>query len=534
MAKKRKRRRSSSLAQHKQAKKVLTPPLLSIGPLSHVFYSRDFLPDLLWVATMLDEHQAADAIHEPLDVIDQFMDYPPEGEKHIVDGRISMFSLVPKEARPEVRAALNSSTPWALSERLAHGLLLYPDCPAAWLFDDWAMSNSIDPEAGINYLKHLVGTYYDREDVGSTRLRMFPISRLIKNQKVLISAAIDSFSLWPKYPTHLSEDEQRQVEASTRAMYNMVGAQIRSPSGETDAWPAHFWRHGWNITTCDFGGAPPPSDEDGPYDGGTHGQPQPTVRDVRDAFTVVFDKLAFNLRAAQGRAEPDLYEPIADEVRFGLGSRLLRLTHRIFTTPDLWDPELTPHLLRPIVDGRIVLAWLIQRDDPALYLRYRDYGLGRRKLFKLHVEDHVEAVGTQEEHAAFLAALEREVNHEIMEEFREVDLGGNFAGIDLRKMAIEANLKSLYDLNYQPLSSEAHGDWTALTRDDLRYCTNPLHGYHRAGRFENRASGLSLEFLPLALGIVSEAITELFQRYDIDVEPLFDEATGEIAAITRS
>ncbi len=83
-----------------------------------------------------------------------------------------------------------------------------------------------------------------------------------------------------------------------------------------------------------------------------------------------------------------------------------------------------------------------------------------------------------------------------MEEFRRIDLGGNFAGVDLRTVAINTNLKSLYDLNYQPLPSEAHGDWTTLTRDNLEYCTNPLHGYHRGGRFETRPSGRSLEFLP--------------------------------------
>lgn len=531
MPKKRKKRRSSSLAQHKRQKKVLTPPLLSIGPFSHVFYSRDFLPDLLWVATMIDEQQSADAVHEPLDVIDEFMHYPTEGEKHIVDGRISMFSLVPEEARPEVRAALESKTPWALSERLAHGLLLYPDCPAGWLFKESV--SSVDPEAGISYLKHLVATYYDREDVGSTRLRMLPISRLMKNGKILISAAVDSFSLWPKYPTGLSEDEQKRVEAGTRAMYNMVGAQIKSPSGETDAWPGYFWRQGWKISVCEFGEAPPELQNDDADDGIAREQPRPTVREVRDSFAEVLDKLASDLRAAQARAEPDLYEPIADEVRFGLASRLLRLANRVFTTPDLWDPELTPHLLRPIVDGRILLSWLMKRDDPALYLRFRGYGLGRRKLFKLHVEDHIEAAGTEEEHAAYLAALEREVNHEILEEFREIDLGGNFAGVDLRKMALEANLKSLYDLNYQPLSSEAHGDWTALTRDDLQYCTNPLHGYHRRGRFETHPSSLSLEFLPFTLGIVSEAIIELFRRYDIDVESLFETAANEIAAIIR-
>ena len=535
MAKNRKQRRSSSLRQHKRERKILTPPLLAIGPISPVSYSRDFLPDLLWVAAMLDEHISWDAAYEPLDVIDRYMTYPTEGEKTIVDGRISMFSIVPEDVRDNVRAALAAETPWALADRVGHALMLYPDCPAAWLFKDWLEGHRVDPEVGLGYLKHLVSTYYDREDVGATRLRMVPIGRLLKNGKLFVSSAAGSFSLWSKYPGGLNDDEQRRVEASARAMYNMIGAQIMAPGEQTLAWPEHFWRQNWSISACDFTGveavrtrwdddddaAPPEADE-------------PTTADeLRDRFVEVLDELGSRLIESQLKAPLDLYEPIADEVKLGLASRLYRLAYLIFANPSLWGPELTPHVLRPIIDGRIVLAWLIKRNDPELFHRYRDYGMGRRKLFKLHLEDHVDAAGT-DEHDDLLEALGAQVNHEIMEEFRKIDLGGNFAGVDLRKMAIEADLKSLYDLNYQPLSSEAHGDWSSLVGQDLKYCANPLHAYHRVGTFRGQETHLSLDLLPFALQLAGEAVSEVFAEFGVEVTPFFDEERDRLMAAAQA
>jgi hypothetical protein len=46
-------------------------------------------------------------------------------------------------------------------------------------------------------------------------------------------------------------------------------------------------------------------------------------------------------------------------------------------------------------------------------------------------------------------------------------------------MADEAGLLDFYRLNYQPLSVDAHSMWNHVARANLRYCTNPLHRYHR-------------------------------------------------------
>jgi hypothetical protein len=45
-------------------------------------------------------------------------------------------------------------------------------------------------------------------------------------------------------------------------------------------------------------------------------------------------------------------------------------------------------------------------------------------------------------------------------------------------MAIEADLKELYDAAYSPLSAEAHAEWMVLRRSFLKRCEEPSHKSH--------------------------------------------------------
>jgi len=66
---------------------------------------------------------------------------------------------------------------------------------------------------------------------------------------------------------------------------------------------------------------------------------------------------------------------------------------------------------------------------------------------------------------------------------QRIDLGGNFAGVNIRDMAQEAGTKRLYDLLYQPLSADVHGEWDSMLEADLVPSNDPLHRGHRFGRF---------------------------------------------------
>jgi len=497
-----------------------------------VSYSQVFLPDLLWIAAMFDAPRKWTAAYEALDVIDRFVPYDEMDGKSIVDGRISSFSLVPESSRKAAAAALGEETPWALPDALGHALLLYPECPAGWLYELWRDGNRIDPEAGLVYMKYLLRQYGDRESVESTRLRMVPLNRLLKHQKLHFMDTVETAKLLPEYPDGLSEDERRRVEAMTRAAYNgFIGRSLASDP-ERASWARHFWNHNWSISPCELEPPMPQYEmaEVVESDASSDQEAAQPVGDLQAELSLIFRHLGAKLRDAQLRVPLNLTDATKDEVKLGLTSRLFRLVCLLFMHPTLWDWMIVPHLLRPMVDTRITLAWLLQRDDRELFERYREFGLGRQKLFKLHVEDYVAEHETEEEHADVLDALQAAVNDEIMEEFRKIDLGGNFAGVSLRQMAIDTELKSLYDLNYQQLSAEAHGEWTSLTGYDLRRCVNPLHGFHRIGLFMPRELDLSLDLLPFALQLAADGITEAFDSFGVDVTDPFAEAAEACAA----
>ncbi len=92
---------------------------------------------------------------------------------------------------------------------------------------------------------------------------------------------------------------------------------------------------------------------------------------------------------------------------------------------------------------------------------FKTYGQGKRKLFKLKLEDLMERenISFDEDDRDFLDRLREQVNQDTMEEFQKIDLGGSFSGRNIREMATETELADLYSLTYQPLSTEAHGEW---------------------------------------------------------------------------
>jgi hypothetical protein len=96
-------------------------------------------------------------------------------------------------------------------------------------------------------------------------------------------------------------------------------------------------------------------------------------------------------------------------------------------------------------------------------------------------------------------------------------------------MAREAGLAELYSLSYQPLSTEAHGEWGSLIAFDLRHCGYPLHRYHRLGTFDTSPAVIvHLGWFRTAFDLAQDAITDIFTSYGQDVEPLFEQCLEQL------
>jgi len=552
-----KKRRSSGLSDHQRNKKVLTPPFLQLDRLRQISWAHDGLPDFLWLQAVRHETGSLPAANDALDVLDQFVPAPPAKpnkpesqrdpaeppEPHpneYLDGRISNFSLVPEKRRAEARGTLSEKAPWALPAGLGHGLALYPDCPAAWLYENWAAENRADPEIGISYLKALVAPLIDPRGRPSSQVRMIPVARAFKHGKLFLAQGMEVVELLPKYPTGLTEDEQLHVEQWNRTTWNIQ--LMTSDRSVADPWVRHFWRQNWRVSSCD----PAPlnatdvaqleESDDQPVVESTGPEP-PTLGEVRRGFIEAIDELGKHLREYQLRADIDIYEPTSDEVKFGLASRMYRLLRRFAADPDLWTNDMGPHILRSMIDARIIAAWLLKQNDPELFQKFKDYGLGKRKLFKLQLEELMDRdqLAADEDDEALHRRLEAEVNQDVMEEFIAIDVGGSFSGKNIRQMAQETDLAELYSLSYQPLSTEAHGEWGSLIALDLRHCGNPLHRYHRVGRFDT-ASEVVVHFgwVRNAFSVAEDTITEIFASYGVSVDSLFEECLRRMDEARRS
>ncbi len=249
-----------------------------------------------------------------------------------------------------------------------------------------------------------------------------------------------------------------------------------------------------------------------------------TALEIRDGFKKALAKLGNELKGLQEQAELDLHFPTKDEVKLGLASRQFRLLYRLVEDPHLWSTELGPLVVRPIIETNIVTEWLLQKDKKDLYEAYKNYGVGKRKLYMLHLEEVAKKDGMKDEDLEnLLARLDAEVNVDRFEEFQEIDLGGNFAKKSIRDMANEIGKPNLYNLYYQPFSTEIHGEWGSLFNFDLDPCGNPIHRYHRLGIFEHSPLTIGSPFLiHIALKFAEESITAIFDTYNVSTEMAFE------------
>jgi hypothetical protein len=146
-----------------------------------------------------------------------------------------------------------------------------------------------------------------------------------------------------------------------------------APNG-TSGWTRAFWQQNRTLSPCEQSAALALTDEDElEVDLGTEA-PVLLTSAVSTGFVDAVEGLEKDLRGLQAQVELDLYEPVADDVKMGLASRQVRLLRRFVEQPSGWTTERSLHAIRPMVDTRILAAWLVAKNDPELFERYRASG----------------------------------------------------------------------------------------------------------------------------------------------------------------
>lgn len=167
------------------------------------------------------------------------------------------------------------------------------------------------------------------------------------------------------------------------------------------------------------------------------------------------------------------------EVIGALLARQVTLATQLAGAPSLWNGHSAPLILRAMVDNYINLAWIFHRETLERSKRFIEYGLGQQKLVIEHRKQELIKSGVKNvDKEPSIVALEDWVNSQRYTFLTTVNVG-QWADMDTRKMAEEANCLDFYRFAYAPFSASVHSMWNHISRYNLDACANPLHRFHK-------------------------------------------------------
>jgi len=285
-----------------------------------------------------------------------------------------------------------------------------------------------------------------------------------------------------RFPKHMIDDAHGIIFYPDHGDMRKIRPMIRSAEGamegvtaseEMSRWRKEFWKTCYEKTNCI---APAHADGD-------------TVNsEVLSGIGIVRSHLTSILTLKIVMIEPD--NPRLVTVGFLL--YLLRLLDELFSCKESYI--LTNVAMRCLVDMCITLTYLINKSDDQLWVTFKNYGIGQFKLALLKNEG--------EAPITLPVGMERislVVNEEKWLEFTDINIG-SWANINSRQMAIEANMKEMYDKYFDLTSSFVHGNWAAIRTAAYENCLNPLHKFHLLPSLEKLNAR---RIFPEAVGIVN-------------------------------
>jgi hypothetical protein len=238
---KKRQRRTSSLKEHRRHKKKLTPPFLALTDAqSFSDWRKRRVPDMLWLSAMLEDHGADyRPVGRAMDALDPFV---PPGGWLWMDGRLSFFELIPESRRPAARRALTAAAPEALIPELGQALSLFPDCPGAWLFEDWAWQQDHDFPTAVSYLRARMQALEYSKSKHSVHVRMLALGRTMAHGKLALSSSLTVTPLLKRYP-RVNAEEAERVEQFSRMTFDMHADQLDEQwiGGVGERWAKTFW-----------------------------------------------------------------------------------------------------------------------------------------------------------------------------------------------------------------------------------------------------------------------------------------------------
>lgn len=446
LPKSKKPRKNITAIKHRKFEKgIIKSPLHPLKSVSAVKWSSwydDFLPNMLWAAVCVGNMEREDALQLLRDVCHNAARLLKE-----VNGAQlghNYLATLPYEVFEEIFSPIKNSE---CASEVCSAITLVNSLPD---HSHWEKFGSSTTDAYP--LMVGIASCLDHQSQESTDVRWAKVYFMICAE---LLRAPEEFIEWIlEYP---NLGNMRRVRPSIRAL-EMTLRNIESgterPDGVPEPEPQKFWDEMMTNTPCAI---PKRSRcKSAPVD--------VTNESIQATLSSLCDHFMSNIKTTA--VDPRLDGAI------GIVIHMLTLVMEVSRSPS--NNSATGRIiLRTIVESYITLKYLSHKDDETIWRQYRNYGSGQTALAFLKNSFAEEAPDSID-----MERLEALANEDAWLETIDIAVG-NWAKLDLRRMATDAGVKDLYDAYYDWTSGFIHGHWGAVRDSSFTTCMNPLHRLHR-------------------------------------------------------
>lgn len=439
--------RYSKLAKHQRIGKKLQAPFNKIPNLSPSSWVNDCIPNILWaciLAGFLDRKLYLNLFRTVIvNTREHVTNYK---EVYITHNALTQLSN--RDFDIIFQDVLNNNA----AKRILSSLLLLDSLPDK---HHWERHLEKPIAENINIIVNAVGVCFDHQSQESTDIRWLKVMYLICTERMYfpqsMAEMLEEFRCYP------DKGDMKSVRPVIRSMEIGFRTLEAGKEGSLKLSTPHqedFWKEGLKKSECIF----------------AHRRiiPDPPNAKIRMAiFDILRDVSAhFDSNLVNTDINPRL------DTTFGLVmyACTLALNASMSHSHTMVEGRM---VLRSIVEIFILLHFLKHKDDPSIWMQYRNYGSGQTKLAFLKNLD-----SNQIPDFLNLERLEQLANEDMWLEFQDIPLGA-WSGKNLRDMAAECNVKDVYDTYYDWSSGYSHAHWLCVRDTVFAMCMNPLHRFHR-------------------------------------------------------
>lgn len=431
----------ANISAHKRLKKELITPFNQIDKLTFNSWFHDRMPDILWALCLLHGIGRAHSLDVFRKIIKIFMDK----KDSFGEVTFSAIASLDKETRDKIFEVFKT-TPNAIT--CLSNLKVVASIPG---LDQWPLEEIKDSNKSWNFLAQSMFLGVDHQSQEATDCRWLKVACKVAAGKLHLGEKrhYEEIFYYPDF------GDQTSVRPFIRASEISEGAMFEGNPEDQNTWMQSFWDQCFKNTECY------------PFE-----EPIPTQKIQPASLSPkVLRKLFYDMQRAYMKTIPNTRADAKHEVFWGLSLYATGLSMQILDSSD--DDVLGVLGLRSVAESLINLNYLIKKNDPELWLRFRDYGVGKAKLTLLKAESDQDSP-----HYIDIKQLKLISNEDKWQEFVNIDLG-DWSGENLRERAVNYGCKETYDNYYEWPSSFSHGQWSGIRCLVFGNCINPLHRFHR-------------------------------------------------------